>query len=70
MLPEIKIITMSKKGIKNQQVAGVVFTPNVKTLLFAGEDVVIFRHESGEIEITQYEWSSMRKWTTIIDRRS
>ena len=58
---------MSKKGIKNQ-VAGVVFTPNVKTLLFAGEDIVIFRYESGEIEITQ-TCKTMRKWTTIIDRR-
>lgn len=50
------------------QVAGVIFKENPKTLLFAGEDLVIFRYESGEVEITQYD-SSNKKWTTIIDKK-
>lgn len=53
---------------KKTQVAGVIMTTNFKTLLFAGEDLVIFRYESGEIEITQYDKSG-RKWTTIVDKK-
>lgn len=56
------------KENKNPQVAGIVFTQNFKTLLFAGENLVIFRYESGEIEITQFD-SSNRKWTTIVDKK-
>ena len=53
---------------KKPQVAGIVFKENIKTPLYIGGELLIFRYESGEIEIIQID-SRRRHWRTIIENK-